>query len=209
MKTKRIFSVLAFPSFPSLTGTWSPKTTTVYVQNICLSNNQSHIIVERQTVIIHSPPEYHIILTIYTHSSLYAALERYSRYFGEKKTFCHPLDWPSYTWLVLMMELCYLKILSHLAILCILLHKIFTSYTKDIKKNQTVKILYNSIRINPSINTCIPIHVYKNSRYIYMYNNSETKAVINSKLNQFLQIKQRLHHHLKLHYKHEYVGVLI
>lgn len=77
------------------------------------------------------------------------------------------------------------------------------------KKNQTVKILYNSIRINPSINTCIPIHVYKNSRYIYMYNNSETKAVINSKLNQFLQIKQRLHHHLKLHYKHEYVGVLI
>lgn len=209
MKTKRIFSVLAFPSFPSLTGTWSPKTTTVYVQNICLSNNQSHIIVERQTVIIHSPPEYHIILTIYTHSSLYAALERYSRYFGEKKTFCHPLDWPLYTWLVLMMELCYLKILSHLAILCILLHNIFTSYTKDIKKNQTVKILYNSIRINPSINTCIPIHVYKNSRYIYMYNNSETKAVINSKLNQFLQIKQRLHHHLKLHYKHEYVGVLI
>lgn len=208
MKTNRIFSVLAFPSFPSLTGTWSPKTTTVYVQNICLSNNQSHIIVERQTVIIHSPPEYHIILTIYTHSSLYAALERYSRYFGEK-TFCHPLDWPLYTWLVLMMELCYLKILSHLAILCILLHKIFTFYTKDIKKNQTVKILYNSIRINPSINTCIPIHVYKNSRYIYMYNNSETKAVINSKLNQFLQIKQRLRHHLKLHYKHEYVGVLI
>lgn len=126
-----------------------------------------------------------------------------------KKTFCHPLDWPSYTWLVLMMELCYLKILSHLAILCILLHKIFTFYTKDIKKNQTVKILYNSIWINPSINTCIPIHDYKNSRYIYMYNNSETKAVISSKLNQFLQIKQRLRHHLKLHYKHEYVGVLI
>lgn len=108
-----------------------------------------------------------------------------------------------------MMELCYLKILSHLAILCILLHKIFTFYTKDIKKNQTVKILYNSIRINPSINTCIPIHVYKNSRYIYMYNNSETKAVINSKLNQFLQIKQRLRHHLKVYHKHECVGVLI
>lgn len=89
------------------------------------------------------------------------------------------------------------------------IRKIFTFYTKDIKKNQTVKILYNSIRINPSINTCIPIHVYKNSRYIYMYNNSETKAAINSKLNQFLQIKQRLRHHLKLHYKHEYVGVLI
>lgn len=208
MKTKRIFSVLAFPSSPSLTGTWSPKTTTVYVQNICLSNNQSHIIVERQTVIIHSPPEYHIILTIYTHSSLYAALERYSRYFGEK-------NFLSSTRLAFVYLTCFND--------GIMLFKDFVPFGNTVhfiaqdfyflyqrhKKNQTVKILYNSIRINPSINTCIPIHVYKNSRYIYMYNNSETKAVISSKLNQFLQIKQRLHHHLKLHYKHEYVGVLI
>lgn len=109
---------------------------------------------------------YHINY-IYSHSLLYAALERYSRYF-RKKTFCHPLGWPTYNWLVLILEWCYLKMISHPFgnIVHIIAQDFYLLYQRH-EKNQTVKItvLFSiSTKINPSIN--IPI-VSKNSRYIY------------------------------------------